>query len=200
ADRPKLDIMLRSSDDDAASYFWHADGADQIVTRMAGRLGLHDTAPPSAIGKTGWGSTPLHRADPRQSYPYPLERAPAPVRDFVLANLDQSTQCGTDHYDQSFGIPSAFAKPWAAKQGWYGFGDVPDHPCTGPDPQGVTPVGVLDGAVLHTTGTVGPDHRVIVVVLTHHPAGTTFASAAALLTRLTRSLPVPGAVLLGWFR
>jgi hypothetical protein len=191
ADRPRLDIMLRSSDDDAASYFWHADGADQIVTRMVGRLGLQDTAPPYAVGKTGWGSTTLSAADLVRVYRYLLDSAPAPVRDFVFGNLDRSTQCGTDHYDQSFGIPSAFAKPWAAKQGWYGFGDIPAHPCTGPDPRGVTPVGVLDGAVLHTTGTVGADHRVIVVVLTQHPAGTTFASAAALLTRLTRSLPVP---------
>jgi len=47
--------MLRSSDDNAASYFWNGGGREQVVTRMVGRLGLRDTAPPSAVGRTGWG-------------------------------------------------------------------------------------------------------------------------------------------------
>jgi hypothetical protein len=192
ADRPRFDIMLRSSDDNAASYFWKADGADAIVSRMVSRLALQNTAPPSAVGKTGWGSTTLSAADLVRVYRYLLDSAPAPVREAVLGNLDQSTRCGTDHYDQSFGIPSAFAKPWAAKQGWYGFGDIPQHPCDA-TASVVVPAGVLAGAVLHTTGTVGADHRVIVVVLTQHPDGTSFASAAVLLTRLARALPVPGA-------
>ena len=58
-------------------------------------------------------------------------------------------------------------------------------------------VGILDGAVLHTTGTVGAGDRSIVVVLTQHPTGTLFSRAVAELTRLVRSLPVPGAVLAG---
>jgi len=197
ADRPRLDIMLRSSDDNAASYFWKAGGADQIVTRMVTRLSLKDTAPPSAVGKTGWGSTSLSAADLVRVYRYLLDTAPAPVRDYVLGNLHQSTRCGTDRYDQSFGIPSAFSRPWAAKQGWYGFGDTPANPCTGPVPgaaPGVAPASILTGAVLHTTGTVGAGDRAIVVVLTQHPEGTSFAKAAVVLTGLVRTLRVPGAV------
>lgn len=204
ADRARFDVMLRSSDDTAASYFWHADGADAIVTRMVGRLGLQNTAPPSAVGKTGWGSTTLSAADLVRVYRYLLDTAPVPLREDIVGNLERSTPCGTDHYDQTFGIPSAFTRPWAVKQGWYGFGDSPEHPCTKgavaplPGPGTVVPavatIGVLTGAVLHTTGTVGPDHRAIVVVLTQHPDGTHFADAAATLTRLTRALPVPGGV------
>jgi hypothetical protein len=201
ADRPRLDLMLRSSDDNAASYFWKLDGADAIVTRMVGRLGLQNTAPPSAVGKTGWGSTTLSAADVVRTYRYLLEKAPAPVRDYVMGNLHQSTRCGTDHYDQTFGIPSAFNRPWAVKQGWYGYPDAPVDPCTSaaavsrsPGP-GVVPAGALLGTVLHTTGTVGPDDRTIVVVLTEQPTGTTFATASATLTRLTRSLRIPGGVL-----
>jgi hypothetical protein len=41
---------------------------------------------------------------------------------------------------------------------------------------------------------VGAGDRSIVVVLTQSPTGTTFAKATALLTRLVRSLPVPGGV------
>jgi hypothetical protein len=213
ADRARLDIMLRSSDDDAASYFWKADGADSIVTRMVGRLGLQNTTPPSAQNRTGWGSTALSPADVVRIYRYLLDAAPAPVRDYIMGNLHQSTRCGTDRYDQSFGIPSAFARPWAAKQGWYGFGDTPAQPCVAasgaaasgaaasgaaasggaasPPVTGVVGVDLLSGAVLHTTGTVGTGDRTIVVVLTQYPAGTGFASAAATLTALTRSLPVP---------
>jgi hypothetical protein len=200
ADRPRLDLMLRSSDDNAASYFWKLDGGDPIVTRMVGRLGLQNTAPPSAVGKTGWGSTTLSAADVVRIYRYLLEKAPAPVRDLVMGDLHQSTRCGTDHYDQSFGIPSAFTRPWAVKQGWYGYPDTPVNPCTQaasirlPGPV-VVPVGALLGTVLHTTGTVGPGDRTIVVILTEQPNGTTFATASATLTRLTRSLRVPGGVL-----
>ena len=206
ADRALLDIMLRSSDDNAASHFWAADGRDAIVTRMVARLGLQNTTPPSAQNRTGWGSTALSAADLVRIYRYLLDSAPAPVRDLVLGDLHQSTHCGTDHYDQSFGIPSAFPKPWAAKQGWYGFGDTPAQPCVAPSgaalgrpsagppgvgPSGVVAVDLLSGAVLHTTGTVGPDDRTIVVVLTQYPSGSTFAEAVATLTALTRSLPVP---------
>jgi hypothetical protein len=199
ADRPRLDIMLRSSDDTAASYFWNLDGRDQIVVRMVGRLGLKDTAPPSAANRTGWGSTGLSAADVVRVYRYLLDTAPAPVRDFVMGNLHQSTPCGTDRYNQTFGIPSAFSKPWAAKQGWHGFGDTPANPCTtgaaGPSPPApvTAAVGILDGAVLHTTGTVGANDRAIVVVLTQQATGTPFSKAIANLTRLVRSLPVPGA-------
>jgi hypothetical protein len=199
ADRPRLDLMLRSSDDNAASYFWKLDGADAIVTRMVGRLALQNTAPPSAVGKTGWGSTTLSVADLVRVYRYLLEKAPAPVRDLVMGDLRQSTRCGTDHYDQSFGIPNAFNRPWAVKQGWYGYPDTPVDPCTStastrlPGPV-VVPVGALLGTVLHTTGVVGPGDRTIVAILTEQPDGTSFAKAAATVTRLTRSLRVPGAV------
>ncbi len=199
ADRGRLDLMLRSSDDDAASYFWNSGGHDQVVTRMVGRLGLKDTAPPSAVNKTGWGATTLSAADVVRIYRYLLDSAPPPVRDLVMGNLHQSTPCGTDRYNQRFGIPSVFNRPWAVKQGWYGFGDTPANPCTAsataarPDPGTVT-VSVLSGAVLHTTGTVGDGDRTIVAVLTQHPEGTSFATAVATLTKLTRSLPVPGGV------
>ncbi|OLB66846.1 MAG: hypothetical protein AUI10_01625 [Actinobacteria bacterium 13_2_20CM_2_72_6] len=197
ADRPRLDVMLRSSDDNAASYYWKAGGADQIVTRMVGRLGLQNTAPPSAAGRTGWGTTGLSAADVVRIYRYLLDTAPAPVRDYVMGNLHQSTPCGTDRYHQAFGIPSAFGRPWAAKQGWHGFGDTPADPCSGTGGAALTVPAdsrILNGAVLHTTGTVGAGDRSIVVVLTQSPTGTTFAKATALLTRLVRSLPVPGGV------
>jgi len=194
ADRDRLQLMLRSSDDSAATYYWSRNGQGEIVTRMSARLTLRDTAPPPAARPKAWGYTALSAADIVRIYRYVLDDAAAPVRDFVMDNLRQSTRCGTDRYDQSFGIPSAFEKPWAVKQGWSGFGDVPAIPCTGTTQARYEVVGILDGRVLHTTGTVGPDDRSIVAVLTQHPSGTSFAKATATLTNLIGQLPVPGAI------
>jgi len=114
ADRAQLDIMLRSSDDSAATRFWKRGGQRAIVSRMVGRLGLADSAPPPADKPGFWGYTALSAGDMVRVYRYLLDSAPGAVRDYVLGNLHESTKCGTDRYDQSFGIPSAFAKPWAA--------------------------------------------------------------------------------------
>lgn len=129
ADKPKLDVMLRSSDDSAATGLWKADGQREIVTRMVQRLALQDTAPPPASQPGYWGYTAVSAGDLVRIYQYILGKAPAPVRDYIMGNLHESTKCGTDKYDQSFGIPSAFRKPWSAKQGWSGFGDNPQTPC-----------------------------------------------------------------------
>lgn len=205
-DRARFQVMLRSSDDDAATYFWNKGGTEQVVIRMVSRLSLQGTRPPSAIGRTGWGSTTLTAADLVRIYSYLLDTAPAGMRDTVLGNLRQATRCGTDRFEQSFGIPSAMARPWAIKQGWYGFGDIPADPCTAtealpltapPSPpaiKGSAASGVLSGEVLHTTGIVGTGDRYIVAMLTQYPPGTCFATAAATISYLAWSLPVPGAL------
>jgi len=46
---------------------------------------------------------------------------------------------------------------------------------------------------LHTTGTVGSRNRAIVVVLSTHRPGTSYAQAGYALTDVVRALPVPGA-------
>jgi len=210
ADRSRLDLMLRSSDDNAASYFWRLQGSSQVVPRMVARLGLKETAPPSG-GRTGWGSTVVSAADIVRIYRYLLDTAPAPVRDYVMGNLRRATRCGTDGFDQSFGIPSAFGQPWAVKQGWYEFGGRPATRCAAtaaypPDahsaPGVAAPAALVaapaanyvdwGGEVLHTTGVVGAGDRSIIAVLTVHRSGTPFATASSALTRLTGSLRVPG--------
>jgi hypothetical protein len=220
ADRSQLDVMLRSSDDGAASSFWVRGGYEQVINRMVPRLGLLNTAPPPASQRGYWGYTAISAADTVRIYRYLLDSAPAPVRDYMMGNLHQSTRCGTDHFDEYFGIPGAFNRPWAVKQGWSGFADPPQNPCSAsaPDtPAGTAPVAgaaqagagaakaaAAPGAVapaavdlvseaLHTTGTVGAGDRTIVALYTLHPDGTPFATAYTAVTQLARSLPVPGA-------
>ena len=203
ADRTRLDAMLRSSDDDAASYYWAKDGYEQVINRMVPRLGLRNTAPPPSSQRGYWGYTAITAGDVVRIYRYMLDSAPQPVRQYIMDNLRQSTRCAADSYDQYFGIASVFARPRAVKQGWSGFGNAP-MTCVGgsaPTPARVAPAAGVDltQEALHTTGTVGQDDRSIVVVLTLHPDGTPFAKAYNALTGIIRSLAVPGGPRLpGW--
>ncbi|MEV6415544.1 hypothetical protein [Kribbella sp. NPDC051718] len=192
ADKARLEVMLRSSDDDAASYYWDHLGGSAIIDRMVPRLGLTHTAGPPATHPGFWGYAAFTAADTVRIYRYLLDQAPAPVRDFVMGNLHQATRHGTDGFDQYFGIASAFEPPFAIKQGWSGFRGSSGYRTDQNKPKHAT-VDLVREA-LHTTGTAGPDDRTIVAVYTLHPAGTEYAKAYADMTALTRVLTVPGAV------
>ncbi|MFF5261646.1 hypothetical protein ACFY4C_22090 [Actinomadura viridis] len=191
-DVPEQDLallrpMLRSSDDAAATALWKRGGQGAIIERSAARMGLRDTRPPPAEKPGFWGYTAISALDVAKAYRYLLERAPAAHRDLIMGELRKATPCGTDRYDQYFGIPRALPRPWAVKQGWSGFGDVPAVPCRGVRPASAPDLG-LGRPVLHTTGVVGEGDRRIVVVLTLHPAGSSFQIAAGRLTSLTRQV------------
>lgn len=184
-DRALLGAMLRSSDDAAATEFWRRGGQGRVIERMVREVGLRETAPPPEDKPGYWGYTALSARDVVKTYRYLLEEAPEEHREFVVGQLRKSTRCGTDGFDQTFGIPRAVERPWAVKQGWSGFGDAPAGPCRGRvRPAAWEPDLGIGRPVLHTTGLVG--EQKIVVVLTLHPAGTSFRSAAARITSLTR--------------
>ncbi|MGI8334832.1 hypothetical protein ACRYCC_33180 [Actinomadura scrupuli] len=199
--------MLRGSDDRAATQLWTRGGRTRIVQRTSATLGLTDTRPPPADKPGFWGYTAISAADMVRTYRYLLDKAPPRVRDFIMGNLDQAAQCARDGFDQYFGIPRALPRPWAVKQGWSGFGSVPPQRCTrtqttghldGPGRTRVQPVGLapdlgLGRPVLHTTGAVGTGHRRIVVVLSLHPAGSSWQTSTARLTTLTRAVYRAGA-------
>ncbi|MGI5376917.1 hypothetical protein ACQEV2_22240 [Streptomyces sp. CA-251387] len=210
ADRTRLDSMLRSSDDNAAGYYWDLGGRRAIIDRTVAQLGLTDTANPPAGYEGYWGYVALSAADTVRIYRYILDTASAPVRDYVMGNLRQSTRCGTDGFDQQFGIAGSFERPRTVKQGWSGFGSsggcTPKPPTTvpaaaerrsAPAQRSAAPraaAGVdLTREALHTTGTVGAGDRTIVAVFTLHPDGTPYGTAYTAVNRLTRSLDVPGA-------
>ncbi|TCC32318.1 hypothetical protein [Kribbella sindirgiensis] len=191
ADRERLDVMLRSSDDDAASYYWERLGGAAIVDRMVERLGLTHTAGPPASHPGFWGYVALTAADTVRIYRYVLEDAPLPVREYVMGQLHQATRHGTDGFDQYFGIASVFETGYSIKQGWSGF-----HGSSGYRSDKAKPQSVVDlvNDALHTTGTVGTDDRSIVAVFTLHPSGTPYEQAYAAVTRLIAGLTVPGGV------
>jgi beta-lactamase family protein len=197
ADRRALDAMLRSSDDNAASDLWDRGGSASIVNRMVARLGLQNTAAPPAPHDGYWGYTATSPADTVRVYRHVLDGTAA-IRDYVMGQLRQSTRCASDQFDQSFGIRSAYAAPWAVKQGWSGFGSRGDCDGNPADPATSAPGFEIPGLdlirpALHTTGTAGPGDRSIVAVFSLHPVGTSFGAASTTLTAATRALPVAGA-------
>ncbi|MFI2780300.1 hypothetical protein [Streptomyces sp. ALB3] len=209
ADRVRIGAMLSSSDDAAASHYWATGGGSAMITRMVSRLGLTGTAPPPAAHPGHWGYSATTAADTVRVYRYLLDEAAPPVRDLVLGSLRRSTRCAADGFDQYFGLPSAFEAPGTVKQGWSGFTSggcagsavSPAHTSGGAARTGPGHAGLADGTLLdltsdalHTTGTVGPDDRAVVAVLTLHPDGTPYGTAYSRITTLTGSLDVPGAV------
>ena len=209
ADLARLEPMLRSSDDNAASELWVQEGWEKIVERMVVKLGLKDTAPPVNVGF--WGYTALSAADVIKIYRYVLDQAHPKFRDFIMGNLHKATKCATDGFDQSFGLPRVVYGEVAYKQGWSRFGDTPPRPCVesrrpptypgvgkdgplGQDARSAADVDLTRPA-MHTTGTYGHNDRKIMVVLTLEPVGTTWDVSAERITRLTRAVHLADLIL-----
>jgi hypothetical protein len=167
ADRAALDIMLRSSDDDAAEDFWNRGGGGAIVTRVAARYGLKSTSPP---GDGRWWNTISTAADLVRYYDMLLDGTgglPPERAGIIIGNLAQSTPTGVDGYPQRFGIPDGlFAEPVAVKQGWMC--------CIGSD-------------WMHlSTGVIGADRRYVMVIGSIQPSDD--STARATITQAVKTM------------
>jgi hypothetical protein len=165
-----LKVMLRVSDDNAATSFWNRGGQGKIIERTARRLQLTDTAPPPAGWPGYWGYTSISALDITKTYRYLLDRADPRVSGLILGHLRKAEQCGSDGFDQYFGIPRGVRGPWAVKQGWSGYGSTPPGRCrktiftptsdTSAPPASTAPVGLPATPVvtpaLFTAAATGP--------------------------------------------
>lgn len=150
--------MLAVSDDNIATRLWAGAGGAELVTRLAGRLGLTGTQPPASSGQ--WGQTLTTARDVVEIYRYIAAGAPDSPRALIREALGRAEEIAADGVDQYFGIPTALSgTPWAVKQGWMWMGS---------------------SITLHTTGLVGRDLRYAVVVLTSQPTTSVPAGGAAL--------------------
>ncbi|WP_246265607.1 hypothetical protein [Acrocarpospora pleiomorpha] len=177
-----LQPMLRVSDDNAATALWRRGGQGKIILRMTKRIGLTDTSPPPADKPGFWGYTAISALDIAKVYRYILEKADPKVRSTILTQLRNADQCGSDGFDQYFGIPRAVPKPWAIKQGWSGYGSIPPSKCV----RARTSFADIDftNPVLHTTGLLG--NRYILVLLTTQT--TPWHDATKKITKLTKDI------------
>jgi hypothetical protein len=172
-DREALDIMLRSSDDDAAETFWNERGGEAIIVGVARRYGLTSTVPPSD-GR--WWNTTSSASDLVRYYNMLLNGSGGLSREraeIIVGNLADSTATGVDGYPQRFGIPDGlYAEPVAVKQGWMC--------CIGSD-------------WMHlSTGVIGYDRRYIMVVESLQPSDD--ATARATITRAVKTMFPSGRV------
>lgn len=166
-DRDSLDVMLRSSDDDAAEIFWNRGGGGEIIERIAARYGLTDTAPPE---QDGWWFTVTSAPDLVRYYDMLLDGTgglPPERANIIVNNLAQSTPFGIDGYPQRFGIPDGLSgEPVAVKQGWM--------PLIGND-------------WMHlSTGIVGPGRRYVMVI--HSLQAANDATARATITEAVKTM------------
>lgn len=178
ADRDTMGLMLRSSDDAAASNLWSRFGYSWIVNDVIARYALTETAPP--VNPRYWGVTQISAHDMTVFYARLLSGdggLPAADRDWMVSQLRQSTATGTDGVHQWFGLHDALPgeSVLGIKQGWM---------CCN-----------ADGFIWrHSTGLVGPDARYVVVVLTRDPGSAGSAHTAASATRVVQTMFPSGRV------
>ena len=165
ADRKSLDVMLRSSDDNAAENFWNRSGGSAVIARVVARYGLTGTTAPY---NGHWDVTTSTASDLVRYYGKLLDGSgglPPEQANVIMGNLAQSTPTGVDGYPQRFGIPEGlYAEPVAVKQGWF---------CC------------WNGAnQLHvSTGVIGPDRRYVMAISSLEPD-----DAAAARTTITQAV------------
>jgi hypothetical protein len=166
-DRRALELMLRSSDDDAAENFWYQLGGPTIITEVASRYGLALTTPP---GDGRWWNTISSPSDLIRYYNMLLAGSgglSTRQADIIITALAASTPTGVDGYPQRFGIPDGLrAQPVAVKQGWM---------CC------------IGSSWMHlSTGVVGADRRYIMVIESLQPSDD--ATARATITQAVKTL------------
>lgn len=157
----RVETMLEVSDDAIASDLWSRYGANSIILRMKGLIGLPSLAPPA--DRQSWGSTRIDALDVARIWRYLLDVAPTAIRTPILEGTGSAKRTAADGFDQYFGIPDGLPEAtWWIKQGW----------------------GTSDGRrVVNTTGLVGKNKDSIVVMLTSHPTVVGYAEATESVTR-----------------
>jgi hypothetical protein len=168
ADRKSLDVMLRSSDDNAAENFWNRSGGSAIIARVVARYGLTGTTAPY---NGHWDVTLSTASDLVRYYDKLLDGSgglPSEKANVIMSNLAQSTPTGADGYPQRFGIPEGlYAEPVAVKQGWFCCWNRANQ--------------------LHvSTGVIGPDRRYVMAIGSLDPDDP--AAARATMTQVVKKM------------
>ena len=161
-----LQMMIRSSDDPAASALWVRHGGGRMVSDVAARYQLSGTAPPVRAGQ--WGLTTTTARDlARFLSLLPVVAHPADAG-ALLAWMRTATPVAADGFDQRFGLHGTVAGLPAVKQGWMC--------CAGGNRH------------LHSVGVIG---RRVVVLLSEFPEPAGYDAGRAALSAAAAALPPP---------
>ena len=164
-DRAQLEVMIRGSNDPAASDFWGRFDGVRAVRDVAIRYGLTGTAPPRVSGQ--WGETTTTAAD----LAWFLTRLPVVAHPddaaALLGWMGTATPIAADGFDQEFGVFGTL--PGAAvKQGWM---------CC-----------IRGQRHLHSVGLVGDR---VVVLLSEVPRSVGWDAARTALDAAAAAVPLP---------
>lgn len=170
-DWQQMSVMLRSSDDPAASRFWSGHGGPAIVNRVKARYGLNEVQPPASA--PWWGLTQVTSFDLTLYYKRMIAGEgglPSFLIDYMIAQLRAFTANGTDGFYQRMGLPDGLPgeSVMGVKQGWM----------------------CCQNSVrtIHSTGIVGPDARYLVIVLGQEGSGGTYQHTKDSVTRVVQKM------------
>jgi hypothetical protein len=166
--------MITQSDDASANALLPMVGNTSVVTWVANYYHISGLGAPSPKGNACWGNTQISATGVATFYQKMY--ADPKVEPWLVNAIHHYTHYGSDGTDQTFGIPSA-ASNVGVKQGW---GQCSSN--TG-------------GSVINTTGLVGGD-RYVVVILSNTNGGYTNSNSynawqAAIVTKVAQTI-MPG--------
>jgi hypothetical protein len=167
---PDIDLLRQAigpSDDGAMNALWSRFDGAGAAGRVSSRLRL--PGPTAPLDPSQWGEMSMPAGDSVLIWQHIVEEMPAADRDLLLSAMDAAPPTAADGFPQTFGLLAPAVDgpggPGAvAKQGWM---------CC------------FSGKYyMHSTGTVGPDHRFIVALLTRLPRAPGWEAARQELTRI----------------
>ena len=161
-----LQVMIRTSDDPAASTLWVRHGGGRMVSDVAARYRLSGTAPPVRAGQGGLTTTTA-RDLARFLSLLPVVAHPADAG-ALLAWMRTATPVAADGFDQRFGLHGTVPGMPAVKQGWMC--------CVGGNRH------------LHSVAVIG---RRVVVLLSEFPEAAGYDAGRAALGAAAAALPLP---------
>jgi hypothetical protein len=158
---------LGPSDDNAMNTLWVRFDGPGAAGRVSRRLGLTATTAPSDPSQ--WGQMRVPAADIVRIWRYILDESPDPDRDLLINAMSAAPVVAADGFDQAFGLLApAMDGPdgpgTVAKQGWMC--------CLSGD------------SYLHSAGSIGPDQRFLVALLTRMPQSLGWDAARSELTTI----------------
>lgn len=150
ADLTRIQAMLTTSDDQAASVLYDTYGGASLVQSAMDRHGMTESA--ASTDPSQWGFATITARDMVTFYDHFLDGSiPAADREFMLSAMRAYSPNGTDGFNQIYGVPAAtdpaeLVTELAVKQGWM---------CC-----------FLDARNIHSAAVFGADERYVLIIVT----------------------------------
>lgn len=149
-DLTEINSALTISDDSAMDALWVKYHGATAITQLIDIAHLPD-AQMTAIAQSGkWGGVLISARDVLSVYDYVLTKLTPADRDLIINTLNKANPVGYQGWNQAFGLlnPATRTPTTKAKQGWSGW---------------------YGQTVLHTTGILDGQDKIVVAILSSRP-------------------------------